>query len=229
MRTVAIIVAAGRGERLGAGRPKQFLVCAGRPLLAHTLDRFCRAGDIERLVVAVPRPDDLAAELGPLSAWPLPIDAVQGGARRQDSVAAGLAAAGDAPLVVVHDGVRPLVPVDVIRRVCREAGAVGAAVAAAPCTDTVKEVEAGRIRRTLPREQLVMVQTPQAFRRELLIEAHRRAAEDGVDATDDAVLVERLGATVAVVTHAEPNLKVTHAADLVLAEHYLAATARERP
>ncbi len=217
MRTTALIVAAGRGERLGGGVPKQFQPCAGRPLVAHALDRFCRSGEVEDVILVLPAAADLDRHLGGAGAWPLPVRAVQGGARRQASVAAGLAALEHDGLVLVHDGVRPLITTPLIARVRRAAAAAGAAVPACPCVETIKEVSGGRVQATLDRGRLVRAQTPQGFRVPLLREAHARAEADGVQGTDDAALVERLGAAVAVVDGGPDNIKVTGPADLRLA------------
>jgi 2-C-methyl-D-erythritol 4-phosphate cytidylyltransferase len=227
MRTAAVIVAAGRGERFGGGVPKQFIDCAGRPLLAHTLTRFCRAGGFAEMILALPDVADLDRRLGGASAWPIPVRAVAGGEDRQASVAAALAVLSGVDLVLVHDGVRPLVPIRVIREVQRAAAAVGAAIAACPCGDTVKEVAEGRVVRTLARTGLVQAQTPQGFRIDLLREAHRRAGEDGIRATDDAALVERLGCPVAIVDSPATNLKVTGPDDLALAEFLIERAGEE--
>jgi 2-C-methyl-D-erythritol 4-phosphate cytidylyltransferase len=216
MRTTAIIVAAGRGERMGAELPKQFLPCAGRPLAAHALSRFCRAEGIDEIVLVLPDPRGLDTHLGGASAWSRPLRAVKGGDHRQESVAAGLAAVEGDGLVLVHDGARPLVPVSLIEEVRRAAALTGAAVPACRCTDTIKEVRDGRVRSTLERNRLVRAQTPQGFRAGLLREAHRRAAAEGVRSTDDAALVERLGVPVAVVEGSPDNIKVTSSADLEL-------------
>jgi 2-C-methyl-D-erythritol 4-phosphate cytidylyltransferase len=221
MRTTAIIVAAGRGERLGGEVPKQFRTCAGRPVAAHALSRFCRAEGIDEIVLVLPDPRDLDDHLGGAAAWSLPFTVVKGGDDRQDSVAAGLSAVSGEGLVLVHDGVRPLVPVSLIEDVRKAAAVTGAAVPACRCTETIKMVRGGRVRTTLDRSQLVRAQTPQGFRTGLLREAHRRAAEDGVRSTDDAALVERLGVPVAVVEGSPGNIKITCSADLELAADLL--------
>lgn len=223
MRTTAVIVAAGRGERLGEATPKQFLLCAGHPLAWHAVDRFCRSGEVDEVVVVLPQEEDLERHLGGSAAWPVPVRAVAGGARRQDSVAAGLAAIQGDGLVLVHDAARPLVPTRVIRDVRRAAAVTGAAVPALPCADTIKEAADGRILSTLERGGLVRVQTPQGFRLELLRRAHAEAPATGPGAGDDAALVERLGAAVAVVDGAEENIKVTRPGDLELVEALVAA------
>ncbi|MFQ5719989.1 MAG: 2-C-methyl-D-erythritol 4-phosphate cytidylyltransferase [Acidobacteriota bacterium] len=223
MRTVALIVAAGRGERMGAADPKQFLAVAGRPLVAHCLDRFVAAGGIDEIVIALPSPRDLDTHITPHGPWPVPVRAVQGGDTRQKSVGAALEAAVGADMVVVHDGARPLVTVEAIREVMRRAASTGAAIVASICTDTIKEVDNGQVVRTLERERLVRTQTPQAFRADWLREAHRAAVRDRFAGTDDAALVERLRHPVAVVLGEPANIKVTTPGDLLLVEGLLRA------
>ena len=149
---------------------------------------------------------------------------VPGGRRRRDSVAAGLAEVGDADIVVVHDAARPLVSTALIEAVIAAARVHGAATAAIPCVDTIKRVEAGMVVETLPRTALVAVQTPQAFAAQLLRRAH--AAVPELDASDDCLLVERLGEPVAVVPGEVGNRKITHPEDLVWLRGELAASGR---
>lgn len=222
MRTTALIVGAGRGERLGKGLAKQFQVCGGHPLAWYAMDAFCRSGEVDDLVMVLPDAADLDRYLGGASAWPLPVSAVAGGRERQDSVGAGLALLPDDGLVLVHDAARPLPPLRVIRDVRRAAMVAGAAIPVLPCADTIKEVAGGRVCATLERRDLVRVQTPQGFRVELVRRAHARAREGGYMASDDAALVEKLGAPVVVVPGAEENFKVTRAGDLLLVEAILA-------
>jgi 2-C-methyl-D-erythritol 4-phosphate cytidylyltransferase len=209
---VALLVAAGSGERLGAGRPKAFVELAGRPMVAWSLDAL-RAAGIEEIVVALPsRHEAPAGCIG-----------VEGGATRSQSVRAALAAAPPDDQVVVHDAARPLVTPEHFRAALAALGEADCAVAAAPITDTVKE--AGRDRfviATLDRTRLWAIQTPQAFRRAAL-EGALSAGEDVLAAaTDDAWLVERTGGTVRVVESTPANFKVTTPHDLRLADHLLA-------
>jgi 2-C-methyl-D-erythritol 4-phosphate cytidylyltransferase len=226
MRTTAMIVAAGRGERLGGETPKQFQPCAGHPLAWHALDRFCRSGQVDDVVLVLPDPGDLDQYLGGDAAWPLPVLAVAGGHQRQDSVAAGLAVIEGDGLVLVHDAARPLISQRVIRDIRRAAAGVGAAVPALPCADTIKEADDGRILSTLDRASLIRVQTPQGFRLEILRRAHARARDDSHQGSDEASLVERLGIPVAVVEGAEQNMKVTRPGDLEMVEAFLAMEER---
>jgi 2-C-methyl-D-erythritol 4-phosphate cytidylyltransferase len=207
---VALLVAAGSGERLGAGRPKAFVVLAGRPMLEWSL-RAIRAAGIDDVVVAVPPGERLEGVI-----------TVPGGAARSQSVRAALAVAppGD---VVVHDAARPLVTPEHFRAALSALEDADCAIAAAPVTDTVKEAGPDRlVTATLDRSRMWAIQTPQAFRRAALERA--LAVDDAVlaQATDDAWLVERTGGTVRVVESTAANLKVTTSFDLRLAEHLLA-------
>ena len=184
----------------------------GRPLIAHVLERIAAVRGVGAVVVVCPEARHaavrgLARRLG--------LDGVRcvpGGPRRRDSVAAGLGAVGAAEIVVVHDAARPLVSTALIEDVIAAARRYGAATAAIPCVDTVKRVEDGMVVETLPREALVAVQTPQAFTASLLRRAHAAAPEE--DASDDCLLVERLGEPVAVVAGEVRNRKITHTEDL---------------
>ena len=214
----AIIVAAGRSERMGGG-DKVLAAIAGRPLIAHTIAAIAAAVD-ELVLVAADRNrtalEAIAATIAPSAR------VVGGGARRRDSVAAGLAALPACEYVIVHDGARPLVTAALVEAALVAARAFGAATCAVPVGDTVKRGDAeGFVRGTVSREGLWLVQTPQAFRRDLLVRAH--AAVEG-DTTDDAVLVEQLEAPVRLVPGSARNLKITTQADLALAEALLASS-----
>jgi 2-C-methyl-D-erythritol 4-phosphate cytidylyltransferase len=218
--TVALIVAAGSGERLGAGRPKALVELAGRPLLQWSIDALRAVAGIERIVVALP----------PGAAAPEGVTAVAGGAVRSDSVRRALAAAGDGEIVLVHDAARPLLTAELAASVIAalEARAdVAAAIAAVPVTDTIKRVaEEDRVSETLDRSRLWAVQTPQVFRRAALERALDVPAAELAQATDDAWLIERSGGRVIVVRGLEQNLKVTTPLDLRVAELLLAERAR---
>lgn len=214
--TVALIVAAGSGERLGAGRPKALVELAGRPLLQWSIDALRAVGAIEQIIVAMP----------PGLAPPAGVTAVAGGATRSESVRLALAAAGPGETVLVHDAARPLLTPaladSVIAALQRDEGA-DAAIAAVPVTDTVKRVgEGGRVRETLDRSELWAVQTPQVFRRGALEAALDVSGDVLARATDDAWLIERAGGAVLVVRSSEENLKVTTPHDLRVAELLLA-------
>lgn len=219
---VALLVAAGGSGRRMGGLRKQYLELAGEPVLVHALRPFLGLPQLEWVVVALPRED--AADP---PAWLVRLDprvrVVAGGVERTDSVRAALAAVPDAAdIVLVHDAARPLVTADVIQRVIEAVAPGVAAIPAVAVEDTIKVVDAsGGVVETLERARLRRVQTPQGFPRELLLEAHRRALSDGVGATDDAGLVERIGARVVAVEGSPDNIKITGPRDLVLAEAIL--------
>jgi len=219
-RVGAVIPGAGRGERLGSPFPKAFLPLGGAPLLVHAVRPFQECVEVEEIVVVVP-PDHLgeAEELCRRFRFDKVRAVVEGGVRRQDSVRCGLDALTAEEIVVVHDAARPLLSAGLVTRVIEAARRSGAATAALPVYETVKQVDpAGVVERTLDREGLWLAQTPQAFRVPLLREAHRRAQEEGIEATDDAALVERLGHRVEVVPGERENVKVTTRQDLLFLE-----------
>ena len=209
MAVVGIVPAGGTGERLGADRPKAFVVCAGRPLIEWSLEVL--GAVCERVVVAAPAGFDE----GP--------DRVRGGDSRSASVRNALDAAPEATIAVVHDAARPLVTRDLVERcVAALEPGVDGAIAAARMTDTVKETASdGRVVRTLDRSSLWRIQTPQAFRADVLRRALARDAAALAAATDDASLVEEMGGTVRVVEAPPENIKVTRESDLRIAEALL--------
>jgi 2-C-methyl-D-erythritol 4-phosphate cytidylyltransferase len=219
---VALIVAAGRGERLGSGRPKALVTLSGRPMLEWSVRTLREVRAVEQIVVALPPDVDYAAlgvDYGALDG----VTVVPGGRTRSHSVREALRASGDGDPVIVHDAARPLATVDLFERGLSELAASGAdgVIAAAPVSDTVKEVgEDGRtVARTLERSRLWAVQTPQLFRREALCRALLDAPDELLStATDDAWLLERAGGTVRVLESTAENLKVTTALDLRVAE-----------
>jgi 2-C-methyl-D-erythritol 4-phosphate cytidylyltransferase len=216
----AVIVAAGRGARLGGSLPKQYLPIAGVPMLLRSLRPFVSHPEVRQVVLVLPE-----AEAAAPPAWLAPhlgecLRLVAGGAERGDSVAAGLAALDAAcGVVLVHDAARPFVTRDVLDAVIGAARDGVGAVPAVPVADTLKaEGAPGVVARTVPREGLWRAQTPQGFPRAMLEEAHARARADGVRGTDDAALVERIGGVVRLVPGDPRNLKVTTPDDLALAE-----------
>jgi 2-C-methyl-D-erythritol 4-phosphate cytidylyltransferase len=228
--TLAILPAAGLGTRMGAETPKQFLDLDGVPLVIFTLRRLAACASIDAFIIAA-RDDDVAAlqDRVALARLGKPAKVVHGGESRQQSVSNALAQAPqDAEIVIVHDAVRPFVTAEQAERVIAEARVRGAAILGIPAIDTVKEVkrtslpeDVALITSTIPRERVVLAQTPQAFSFQLLREAFSRANADGVVASDEAVLVERMGHDVFVVLGSERNLKITRPADMDLARFYL--------
>jgi 2-C-methyl-D-erythritol 4-phosphate cytidylyltransferase len=230
-RTIAILPAAGFGTRMGGDSPKQFRPLDGVPLIVFTLRRLAACPSISDFLIST-RSDDVEALTARIAEEKLdrPVRVLRGGDTRQQSVANALAEAPpDAELVLVHDAVRPLVTREQVERVIAEARVRRAAILGIPAMDTVKEVkraslpnDVALITATIPRERIVLAQTPQVFEAALLREALARAAEDGFTASDEAGLVERLGHDVYVVLGSERNLKITKPGDLELAEFYLA-------
>jgi 2-C-methyl-D-erythritol 4-phosphate cytidylyltransferase len=224
MRVAALVVGAGRGERLARAEPKAFVPLAGRPLIAHALETLASVAAIERVVPVVPAAQlaELAGRLGALARHPKLAPAVAGGATRQDSVQAGLAALPPGiELVAVHDAARPLLRAADAERVVAAAARSGAAILAVPVADTIKRARAGAVLETPPRGELFAAQTPQVFRADWLREALAKAAAEGRAATDCAELVEALGVRVEIVEGARDNWKITHADDLERAARLL--------
>jgi 2-C-methyl-D-erythritol 4-phosphate cytidylyltransferase len=218
---VAIIVAAGRGVRAGAGRAKQFRELAGEPVVVHTLRRFEQCASVTQTMLVVPANDVAACStFGGEYGLKKLARVVAGGASRTASVWRGLQTldAASVNVVAVHDGVRPFVSPAEIDAAVKAADEHGAAILVAPVTDTIKEVADGRVARTLARDGLRRALTPQCFRYELLRRAYEVALAENTDATDDSVLVERIGAQVFAVEGDARNIKLTRAEDFALAE-----------
>ena len=210
-RLACVITAGGSGTRMGAGIPKQFLKIGGRTILEQTVQRFAVMPEGFRIVLTVPAETEETCR----GMFPEEIRICRGGETRQASVLEGLKVLReegfpDDGIVLVQDGVRPYVTEETIRDVIRLAEETGAAIAAVPCTDTIRDREAG----TLPRARLVSVQTPQGFRFSLLMEAYEKAEADGFVGTDDAGLVERLGVKPAIASGTRENIKITTPSDL---------------
>jgi 2-C-methyl-D-erythritol 4-phosphate cytidylyltransferase len=224
---VAIVVAAGKGTRLGGNRPKQFLELGGIPVVIHTLRQFERCREIHEIVTVLSAEEtdsflSFAKEFG----LQKPMRVVAGAETRAQSVARGLALIGEAEIVAVHDGVRPFVSTNEIDQVVNAARTTGAAILVAPVPDTIKEIKGDRVIRTLPRADLRRALTPQCFRLELLKRAYQTLTDieaAGSEVTDDSLLVERLGVEVVTVEGSSKNIKITQPEDLVLAKAILAS------
>jgi 2-C-methyl-D-erythritol 4-phosphate cytidylyltransferase len=242
MKVIVIIPAAGLGTRMAPASTrskktapsKQFTELGGTPILIHTLRKFAASRDVSQIFIAL-RKDELARfrtrlEKEGKDILEKEVNLVEGGEHRQQSVAnamAAVAAAAD-DIVLVHDAVRPFVTKEIIQDVIQAAQKYGAAIAGLPAADTVKQVErtaeGAVITSTLPRERVVMAQTPQGFRYSVLKKAFDEATADGFVGTDEASLVERSGHPVAVVMGSPRNIKITTPADLDLAEFFLKRT-----
>lgn len=235
MNVAVILPAAGLGTRMGRGSAekagtsrKQFMLLEGSPILLHTVRRFAASDRVREIVVAVPAEDiQWVSELLEREVPSGRAKVVEGGNSRQQSVEHGLAALSpNTDLVAVHDAVRPFIELGTIHQVIDEAAATGAAIVGIVPVDTVKQVSrsTGRalIRATLPREKLVLAQTPQVFRYDLLLRASETAKADGFIGTDEASLVERLDIEVSVVLGSDRNIKITKPGDMELARLFLA-------
>ena len=221
---IAIIAAAGAGTRMASDRPKQFLLLAGTPVIFHTLKPFEECDSIQEVIVVLPAEESagflsMAGKLGLRKIARV----VPGGATRAESVKRGLMSvrSATAEIVAVHDGVRPFVTVDEINSTVAAAQADGAAILAAPITDTIKQVGDGTVLKTLDRTGLRRALTPQCFRYELLREAYQRVDVNDPSLTDESALVEQLGHRVTIVEGSARNIKITTADDLVVAEAFL--------
>jgi 2-C-methyl-D-erythritol 4-phosphate cytidylyltransferase len=244
VKVIAIIPAAGLGTRMaaaetaprsavGKGPSKQFAELHGVPILVHTLRKFAASPRVTEIYVALRKAEaDSFRPRLEKEVLGKKVHLVEGGEHRQQSVANALDAVKAAPddIILVHDAVRPLVDEEIIDNVVQGAEKHGAAIAGVPAVDTVKQVERSAenaiITATVPRERVVLAQTPQGFRFSLLKKAFDEAAGDGFVGTDEASLVERSGHAVAVVMGSARNLKITTPADLELAEFYMSRPAR---
>jgi len=222
MKVGAIIPAAGRGKRIGALVPKQFLEIQGKPLLHHTLTVFASCKLIDYVVLVMPRTD--VDEMGEdwLNKYEIVREVVVGGEQRQDSVYNGFNSLEEGTdIVVVHDGVRPFTTPQMITATVEAAQQHGAAITAIPVSDTVKQAADGFVKQTVSRDGLWRVQTPQAFQYGLLQQAFKKAKKDSYYGTDEGSLVEYLGERVKIVPGSELNIKITRKEDLVLGESLL--------
>ncbi len=226
-QVIALVPAAGRGLRMGGSIPKQFLALGGEPLIIQSLLALQAAAVVDQIILAVPSADIdyCKREIVAKHRFTKVTKVVAGGAERQDSVRHALAEVpSGTEIVLVHDAVRPFLTQGMIDEVVAAARKHGAAIVALPMRDTVKQVRPdGMIDRTVDRAPLWLAQTPQAFRRDWIETAHRKAHAEGVRATDDAFLVEWLGHAVAVVEGSGENIKVTRPEDLVIGEAILAS------
>jgi 2-C-methyl-D-erythritol 4-phosphate cytidylyltransferase len=224
MRASAIVVAAGSGSRLGVGTPKAFVEFGRSTLLGVSLRTIRYVSGIDEAVMAVPAGmESRARDEAKAAKIEIPVKIVAGGAERQDSVQIALTfTSSDAELVVVHDAARPLASPAMFEACLERAAITGAAIVGIPVADTLKRVIPDQnediIAETVPRAGLWQAQTPQAFRRRILLDAHARAAQAGIIATDDSDLVEQIGVPVAIVAGSPQNLKITTIDDLRLAE-----------
>lgn len=223
-KTAVIIVAAGKGRRMGGEVDKQFLLLGTKEILAHTVQRFVDFSGIDEIVLVTGAQSCKdVAEMAVQYNWKKIRAVVAGGRERQDSVKCGIQAlSADCEIVLIHDGVRPFISQEVIARCIETATATGACVAGVPAKDTIKICDAsGRVQRTPPRDTLWQIQTPQAFRRAIITDAYEKAERAGFIGTDDASVAEFAGAAVQVVLGSYKNIKITTREDLLMASSFL--------
>ena len=218
----AIVVAAGKGIRMKGTMRKQYLDLSGRPLLAHSIMTFDSSSLVEEIFLVVPKEDAEYCQNKILSLLELKkqTNLIHGGAKRQDSVYNGLQALGkNTKTVVIHDGVRPFVQPEDLKKCILGSKKYGACILGTPASDTLKSVDKSNIiQKTLPRENIWLAQTPQAFQYDLILKAHETAQREGFVGTDDASLVERMGETVKIIDGGRFNIKITTKEDLAVAE-----------
>lgn len=226
-RTIAVVPAAGSGVRMGEKKAKQFLELCGKPILAVTLDHLQRCDLIDRIVVVVPEVDIdyCCREIVEKYNLSKVFRVVSGGKRRQDSVRRGIETVADCcEWVLIHDGVRPLITNDLIRRVVKAAKDFRAVIPGLPITETVKEIDDhGIVIRSIDRSRLWSIQTPQVFRWDDISLAHKEAIEKSwEDATDDSFLIEKIGIPVNIIKGEKHNMKITTPQDLDMARSLMA-------
>jgi 2-C-methyl-D-erythritol 4-phosphate cytidylyltransferase len=217
----AIIAAAGRGERMSSPIPKQFWAIKNKPILVYTLEKFCQCQVIDSIIIVVPKDWTLFTENNIVNKFNIikVRQIIEGGATRQESVFKALQSVDEtSATVAIHDAVRPLVSLELLNKVIDKGRATGAAVLAVPIYDSLKKVTSFQIEGTLTRDSTWLVQTPQVFKRDLIINAYQQAFFNCIKADDDAELVEYLGHPIHVVEGSRTNIKITTPADLNLAK-----------
>jgi len=220
-----VITAGGTGRRMKSSIPKQFIGVAGKPLIVHTIEKFNNLESVNEIIVVVPEKDAGGTEQL-IKEWNLNkvTAVVHGGAERFFSVKNGISSvSGNADIILIHDGVRPLVTTDDILGVIDKTAETGAAILALPVTDTIKRVEHGKIVNTMNRSIMWRAQTPQGFRTDIIKEAYETAAGKGITATDDSQLAEAAGVCVSVVRGSGPNIKVTNPDDIPVVSFLISA------
>jgi 2-C-methyl-D-erythritol 4-phosphate cytidylyltransferase len=217
----AIIAAAGHGDRIASPIPKQFLEIENKPIVVHTLEKFCQCELIDRIIIVVPKDwyrhivENIIEKYSILKINKIVI----GGATRQESVYRAIEAVSeDIVTVVIHDAVRPFVTLNLLRKVIKKGKETGAAVLAVPAHESIKKVSGKQIKYSIKRDSIWLVQTPQVFKKDLILNAYQQAFFNCITAADDSELVEYLGYPIDVVEGSRTNIKITTQEDLDLAE-----------
>lgn len=222
MRVEVIIVGAGKGARFGEVRPKQFSYLCKKPIFCWTIERFEKCELIDKIILVIPprMKEYVQKSILSYSDYKKIKATVEGGKERGDSVFQGLQVVDrDTDIVLIHDGVRPLIFPELIERLIHQVEKYGAAILAVPMKETVKEVSReSAVAQTLDRKKLYSIQTPQGFKREIIWKAYQTASQSGQWASDDAALVEKIGKRVMIILGDEMNIKITTSLDLKLAE-----------
>jgi 2-C-methyl-D-erythritol 4-phosphate cytidylyltransferase len=230
LKVEVVIVAAGRGKRLPGSELKQFYPLRGKPIFCWTIDKFEKCKLIDKIILAVPPGKEEYVRKKILSPFKYKKikTVVKGGEKRGDSVFQGLKIVDeDTDIILIHDGVRPLISLSLIEKVIKEANKYGAVSLGIPIKETIKEIKNDNmVAKTLKRERLYLTQTPQGFKREVIWEAYKEARSSGWRANDDTGLVEKLGHKVKMLLGEETNIKITTSLDLKLAEILLGEASR---
>ena len=220
-RNAAVIVAAGFGKRMDGDIPKQYICIGGKPVLVHTIENFERSSRISEIILVVEKSqvESISKDIVEKYRFKKVVNVIPGGKIRQESVYNGIKAVSKGvETISIQDGARPFTPVRLIEECIDQALLHGAVAVAYPARDTVKQVSGGRFCKTLDRKNIYLIQTPQTFRTEVILDAHEKAKMDGYIGTDDTVLVERLGESVVAVEGSPYNQKITYPDDLASAE-----------
>ena len=221
MSVSVIIAGGGRGLRMANAINKQFIKIHNRPIIAHTIEKFHQCSQVDCILIVVPEDwiDFVQKDIVNTYQFSKVKNIIAGGTTRQESVFNGLTSTDETTsIVLIHDAVRPLIEVNLIEKVIQKAEQFGAAILAVPAQDTIKFVQNGVVKSTPDREKMWQIQTPQGFKKEIILRAYQRAIKENIAATDDSALVENLGIAVHVVEGDYKNIKITRPMDLEVAK-----------
>lgn len=217
----AIILAGGRGKRMAAGISKQFILVKGKPILYYTLERFINCSLIDEIILVLPKDEIEYCKKEVINKYSLKVDKIiEGGKERQDSVFNALKSLNDSNIVLIHDGARPFVSKEIIENGIKYAKQYGAAAPGVMPKDTIKvRDENGFSSETLDRSKLIAIQTPQIFKKDIIVNCHKKIKEEDIAVTDDTMVVEHYGHRVYLYNGEYTNIKVTTPEDLILCEY----------